>query len=194
MSSDAPCCSDAAAPDLRRRRVIRIAAAAGLATPFSVLWAQAAAGGPQIGDRLVEEDAEGAPTPLKVADLGNGKPLLAFAMDPKSGTVRNESRLHKVMLIKLPEAELAPDVKARGVGGVVAYSAICTHQGCDVKTWLSKEKTLVCFCHSSKFKLLEGGSVESGPATRALPYLPLKLEGDQLVVAGAFSAAPGGAV
>jgi rieske iron-sulfur protein len=75
---------------------------------------------------------------------------------------------------------------------VVAYSAICTHQACDVKTWLSKEKVLVCFCHSSKFNLLDDGKVLSGPALRALPSVPLKLDGDLLVVAGTFSTQPGG--
>ena len=65
-----------------------------------------------------------------------------------------------------------------------AFSAICTHQGCDLKSWSAKEQVLVCFCHSSKFKLREGGAVASGPAQRALPHMPLKLDGEQIVIAG----------
>ena len=40
--------------------------------------------------------------------------------------------------------------------------------------------------------LLDSGAVVSGPASRALPAIPLALEGDQLVIAGAFTAPPGG--
>jgi rieske iron-sulfur protein len=178
------------AVDLPRRRVIRIAAA-GLAAPLAVATPPAAAAA--AGDRLVEEDAEGAPVPLKAADLKPGKPMLAFPFDAKAGKRRDETRLNKLVLIRLPEAEMTPETRARSAGGVLAYSAICTHANCDVKTWLAKEKALVCFCHSSKFALLDDAKVLGGPATRALPSVALKLDGDLLVVAGGFSAAPGGA-
>lgn len=145
------------------------------------------------GDRLVEEDAEGAPQPLRVADLKPGKPMLAYPFDVQAGKARDETRLNKLVLIRLPESDMTPETLARAVAGVVAYSAICTHQGCDVKTWLAKEKTLVCFCHSSKFAVLDGAAVVAGPANRALPSVALALEGDQLVIAGGFSAPPGGA-
>lgn len=182
------CCSERPASE-SRRKVIAIAAV-GLSAPWSLV--QANGQGPQTGDALVEEDAEGAPKPLLVSDLRPGKPLLAFPFDAKAGKVRNDVRLNKVVLMKFADADLPPALKARAAGGVVAYSAICTHQACDVKTWLSKEQALVCFCHSSKFQLLEDAKVVGGPATRPLPSLPLKLDGDKLVVAGAFSAAPGG--
>ena len=175
--------------DAPRRRVIRIAAV-GLAAPLAIASRPAAAAAP--GDRLVEDDAEGAPAPLTLSDLKPGKPMLAYPFDPSSGKRRDETRLIKVLLIRLPEAEMTAETRARAAGGVLAYSAVCTHQGCDTKTWLAKEKALVCFCHSSKFALLDGAIVISGPAPRALPALPLALDGEQLVVAGAFTAPPGG--
>ncbi len=183
------CGCAAAAVNAPRRRIIRIAAA-GFAAPLALVTRPAAA--VVAGDRLVEEDAEGAPAPLRVSDLKPGKPLLAYPFDPKRGARRDETRLNKIVLIRLPEAEMTPETRARSAGGVLAYSAICTHQGCDVKTWLAKEKALVCFCHSSKFALLDGGTVVGGPASRALPAVALALDGDQLVLAGAFSAPPGG--
>lgn len=186
-TSNCSCCSAQPASPMRRR-IIQIAAA-GVAAPGTLL---AQAEGPQAGDLLVEEDAEGTPTPLRLSDLRPGKPVLAYAWDPKAKKARNASRLSKVVLTRLAEADLTPATKARAVSGVVAYSGICTHQACDVKTWLSKEKVLVCFCHASKFDLHDDGKVTSGPATRALPSLPLKLDGDTLVVAGGFSAPPGG--
>jgi Rieske Fe-S protein len=183
------CCA-AARVDAPRRRIVQLTVAGMVAPAASMVAATPAATGPIVGDRLVEEDAEGAPKPLTPEDLKVGRPLLAFPFDGKAA--RDGSRLNKVMLIRLADADLEGDAKARAAGGVLAFSAICTHQACDVKTWISKEKVAVCFCHSSKFKLIERGEVASGPASRSLPTLPLKLEGGQLVVAGGFSAAPGG--
>ena len=192
MSSSATTTTAAAATagfNAPRRRVIRIAAI-GLAAPLVIASRPAAAA--VIGDRLVTDDDEGTPVPLTVADLKLGKPMLAYPFDPSSGKRRDETRLNKVVLIRLPEAEMTAETRARAAGGVLAYSAVCTHQGCDVKTWLSKERALVCYCHSSKFALLDGAAVISGPASRALPALALALDGEQLVVAAAFTAPPGG--
>lgn len=185
-------CSQAASdnhPDTGRRRMIQISAV-GVAAPW-LLATGAAHASPVAGDLLVEEDAEGAPAPLRVSDIKPGKPLLAYPFDARLARPKAETRLNKLVLIKLPEADMTPETRERSAGGVLAYSAICTHQSCDVKTWLSKENALVCFCHSSKFALLDNAAVLSGPASRPLPAVPLKLEGDRLVVAGAMSAKPG---
>lgn len=191
MSSFLPCSYHAEQPASEtRRRIIKITAA-GLTAPW-VLATDLANARPTPGDRLVAEDAEGTPQPLRVSDLRPGKPMLAFPFDAAKGEVRSDSRLNKVVLMRFAEAEMNAETQARSAGGVLAFSAICTHQGCDVKTWLSKEQALVCFCHSTKFLLLEGARVASGPASRALPFLPLSLDGDQLVIAGAFSTPPGG--
>jgi Rieske Fe-S protein len=90
------------------------------------------------------------------------------------------------------EFELDAESKERAAGGVLAFSAICTHQNCEAKTYVAAEKALVCFCHATKFLVMEAGRVSSGPAPRALPMLPLKLQGDQLAVAGSFTTSPGG--
>ena len=172
----------------KRRRVIEIAVA-GVAASFAGLsFAETA---PSAGDRLVLDDAEGEPVALRAADLKVGKPVLAFAFDKATKEIRNGSRLQKIMLMKLDEADLNAETKERAASGVVAFSAICTHQACEVKTWIAKEKALVCYCHSTKFLPLEAGKVESGPATRSLPTIALKLEGDELVLAGTFSARTG---
>ena len=191
MSSTLPCpCHGGPPPSGARRKVIKIAAV-GFVSPWALASGLAGAK-PVTGDRLVEEDAEGTPAPLRLADLRPGKPMLAFPFDAAKGEVRSDSRLNKVVLVRFAEAEMNAETRARSAGGVLAFSAICTHQGCDVKTWLPKEQVLVCFCHSTKFLLLEGGSVASGPALRSLPFLPLSLDGDQLVIAGPFSAPAGG--
>ena len=147
---------------------------------------------PQPGDRLVRADAEGAITPLRVADIVlNAKPLHAFAYAPLSKEVQDGSRLNKIALIRLDPASLSGAMATRAVDGVLAFSAICTHQGCDVTEFLAKENALMCFCHFSKFDVLNLGSVSSGPAPRNLPHLLLALEGGELVIAQTFSAMPG---
>ena len=174
----------------RRRRVIQLAVA-GLVAPVGAA-ALGTTPGPSAGDRLVEEDAEGAPSPLRAVDLPYGKPVLAFPLDTARNALRDETRLNKVLLIRFLESDLAPEVRARAANGVLAFSSVCTHQGCDIKTWSAKEQVALCFCHSSKFRLLEEGVVAGGPATRPLPTLPLRMDGDFLAVAGGFSAPPGG--
>ena len=187
-----PCPCHAGLPaDQTRRRIIKITAA-GVAAPWALAAGHAHAA-PMPGDRLVEEDAEGTPTPLRAADLRPGKPLIALPFDTAKGEVRSDSRLNKIVLMRFADADMNAETRARSAGGVLAFSAICTHQGCEVKTWLAKEQALVCFCHSTKFLLLDGARVASGPAPRALPLLPLSLDGDQLLIAGAFSTPPGGA-
>jgi rieske iron-sulfur protein len=188
-TSSAPCCgSTAARVSAPRRRVIRIAAV-GVTAPLALATRPVAAA--VAGDRLVEEDAEGAPAPLRLADLKPGKPVLAFPFDAKRNAPRDETRLNKIVLIRLPEADMTPETRARAAAGVLAYSAVCTHQGCDVKTWLAKEKALICYCHASKFALLDSGAVVTGPAARALPAIPIALDGEHLVIAGTFTAPPG---
>jgi len=183
-------CKNAPTDPTPRRRVIRLAAA-GVAIGLGGIGSAPARAAPTKDDRLVADDVQGEPVALRPADLTPGKPLLAFAFDPKTKEVRNTSRLHKLVLVKFAESELDAETKQRAAGGVLAYSAICTHQACEVKTWVAKEKALVCFCHASKFLMLEKAKVADGPASRALPSLPLALKEAQLVVAGTFSAKPG---
>lgn len=185
--------SDATDAQLRRREVIRIGAAVGAAVALGPLGATAASARPAAGDMLVADDVEANPVAIKAADVQVGKPVLVFPFDPSSKQIRNDSKFNKIVLVRVAETDLDADSKARAAGGVLAFSVICTHQACDAKTWNAADKALVCFCHASKFLVLEGGRVASGPAPRALPMLPLKLQGDQLVVAAPFVTPPGSA-
>ena len=177
--------------DQGRRRVIRIGVAAGAAAALP-LAPTTAYSKPQAGDQFVADDVETNPVAVKAGEVQAGKPMLVFPFDPASKQIRNDTKLNKVVLVRVADADLDGPMKARAAGGVLAYSAICTHQNCEAKTWVAADKSLVCFCHASKFLVLEEGRVAGGPAPRALPMLPLKLDGDRLVVAGAFSTAPGG--
>ena len=174
-----------------RRRVIQLSA--GLVIGATGLAAGSAHALPVIGDRLVLDDAEPGAAMLRLQDIPlTGKPVLAVPFDPASKTIKNDTRLNKLVLQRFAEADLDAETRARAAEGVIAYSAICTHQACEVKTWIAKDKALVCFCHASQFMPLEQARVNNGPAPRALPAIALRVEGDELVIASAFSGKPGG--
>jgi rieske iron-sulfur protein len=166
--------------DAQRRRVINIVASS-LVTPLPFATSNASA--QTKTTLLVDADAEGDYKPLRPADLKPTKPLLVYPFDPASGKPKNESRLNKLILVRLPEEQMTPETHARSASGVVAYSGICTHQGCEVKTWMSKESVLACYCHASKFNLFDGAKVVSGPAPSPLPAIPLTLAGEFLALA-----------
>ena len=164
----------------QRRRMMNIVATS-LVAPLPFASSEALA--QPVTTLLVEADAEADFKPIRPADLAVAKPLLVFPFDPKTGTPKNESRLSKIVLVRLPEDQMTPETRARAASGVVAYSSICTHQGCDVKTWMSKESVLACYCHASKFNLFDGAKVVSGPASSPLPAIPLTLAGEFLALA-----------
>ncbi|MFJ8111514.1 Rieske (2Fe-2S) protein [Streptomyces sp. NPDC096132] len=65
-------------------------------------------------------------------------------------------------------------------GTYKAFSAVCTHQGCAVKS--IAEGVINCPCHNSNFSI-EDGSVKSGPATQALPEVKITVSGDSITLA-----------
>ncbi len=64
---------------------------------------------------------------------------------------------------------------------VVAFSTVCTHQGCIVSIDDKNEK-LICPCHGSEFDLLHGGAVILGPATRPLPQIAVQISGNSILL------------
>jgi len=146
---------------------------------------------PKDGDLLVKA-GDSMKKPLTPDDIRRGAPpILAWAMDPKDGTVRSGSRLNQVLLVRLSPDRLSAPTKSRAVDGVVAYAAICTHTGCEVDDWLAAEQILHCPCHGSKFDPTDGAKVVEGEAPRPLPALPLKINRGRLLIAGPFTARVG---
>ena len=95
------------------------------------------------------------------------------------------------MLLRIDPNTLSPDTRTRAADGVVAYTSICTHTGCDIDDWLADEHLLSCPCHFSTFDPKDGARVVDGPAPRMLPALPLKIVEGKLVVAKPFTAPVG---
>ena len=174
--------------DTDRRQMLGVMAT-GVMSTWPIVSSNARAD--TVALQLVDADAESDFKPLRPSDLKPGKPLLVYPFDVKTASPKNESRLNKLILIRLAEDQMTPETKARSASGVVAYSGICTHQGCEVKTWIAKESALACYCHASKFALLDSAKVISGPAPRPLPAVPLTLDGEFLAIANVVSPTPG---
>ena len=179
-------------PCYERRMLLQAA----LGTGLSLLWAERTRAQdveprnarPQEGDHFVFATGERKGATITPVDLTpGGPPVTAYPIDPHTQVVRDGSRLNQVLLIQLDPAELSEPTRAQAPQGIVAYSAICTHEGCDVWLWQGEGKTLKCPCHDSEFDPKDSARVVTGPATRRLPTLPLKVTDGVLVAAGGFT-------
>jgi rieske iron-sulfur protein len=141
---------------------------------------------PKEGDLLARVDSA-APTPLTPDNLtlGAGQ-VMAWPLEPAGNVVRDGSRLNKVLLLRLDPSVFDAQTAARSANGVVAYSAICPHTGCEVVNWLADKQLLDCPCHNSEYDPKAGARVVSGPSPRSLAALPLRVVDGKLVVARAF--------
>jgi rieske iron-sulfur protein len=145
---------------------------------------------PQTGDLFVSEDDEKkiiSPNDLWL----NQQPLEAFPYDPKNKIVRDGSRLNRVLLVKLDLKTLGETTRERAApDGIVAYSGICTHQGCPVTGWINDQGTQVmkCFCHNSEYDTAHGaqdGEVRHW-ANGVSGAKALATDGDHVLLAGGY--------
>jgi rieske iron-sulfur protein len=174
-----------------RRAALGLGLGFALAPRLALAQTDAARERPREGDLLVAVGAT-PPQPLTPEDLPlGGKQTLAWPFDPASNTVRSGSRLNKILLLRLDPEGFDPETKERAAEGVVAYSDICPHTGCDVTGWHPESQLLECPCHYSLYNPKEGAKVVSGPAPRRLPALPLKIVDGRLVVAKPFTGRAG---
>ena len=172
-----------------RRCVLKLMAAMTVALPRAAGADEPRRLRPQKNDRFVLSDGS---RPVTLADLpAGGRPLTAYPLDPATRTIRNDSRLNEILLVRLDPAVLSSDTRARAADGIVGYSAICTHTGCDAWEWQPAASSVKCSCHFSEFALNDGARVLTGPAPRRLPALPLAIADGALVVADGFVGRPG---
>jgi Rieske Fe-S protein len=178
---------------IERRKILKTAIGLGLSLPLIKVVSAATEEdpkhiAPQIGDHIALQTGDKAGEKLKPEDLPLGGPQqLAFPMDPASGIIRDGSLLNMLIVIRLDPANLKKKTLDNSAEGVVAYSAVCTHQACPVSMWREDKQTLFCSCHGSQFDPKDGAKVVFGPAENRLATLPVKLEDGFLVVAGKFT-------
>jgi rieske iron-sulfur protein len=156
----------------------------GVAAGFDRVLAEPADERPKPGDRLIALDAA-EPVALSPSDIPPS-PVLAWPMEPAGNLVRNGSRLNKIVLVRLDPESLVGQTRERAADGVVAYSAICPHAGCEVNAWVAEQRILECPCHNSRYDPRNAAAIIDGPTTRALAVLPLKVTDGKLTVAQPF--------
>ncbi len=147
------------------------------ATIETTIWA--------AGIRLVNDVTY---TPIKPSDiqlgqLVNGEPA---NLQDLEGTERQVA-LSKcpIIIVRMnPNEVKIPDSRRDWqVGGIFAYSKICTHVGCPISLWEHQTHHLLCPCHQSTFDLADSGVVIFGPAARSLPQLPITVDSEGYLVA-----------
>jgi cytochrome b6-f complex iron-sulfur subunit len=98
-----------------------------------------------------------------------GRPIVRVSEVPPGSAIefRDDSG-ERAVLVRLEEG-----------GRFVAYSVVCTHQGCPVAY---RDGRLVCPCHGSVFDPARGGAAVRGPAQEPLQEIRVDTEGGKVVL------------
>lgn len=120
--------------------------------------------------------------------------LFGAARLPHAAVVPVASRKFKVTVPDnlAPGEALTPPGRSVAIyrdaeGGVFAISRICTHLGCVVKV---ETAGFSCPCHGSRFH--GDGSVEKGPAPKALAWLAVSKAGSNSILVDEAKTVPAG--
>ena len=150
---------------------------------------------PQKGDRIQVIKGDMKDQFIRADSLElNAIAVEGFPYDPQADVLRRKSRLNRLLILRLDPEEMDEPTRARSIDGLLAYSAMCTHRSCTIKSWMEEERHLRCHCHLSEFAALSEGSVKGGPARKQLPMVPLGVDDEGFVIAvDGFTRKPGGA-
>ncbi|MFB6080347.1 MAG: ubiquinol-cytochrome c reductase iron-sulfur subunit [Haloferacaceae archaeon] len=171
--------------ELTRRNVAKLLASIGGAAAFGGFAVDYVSGLPGDlktgsgrlyvrGTRLLDENGD----PLSASDALSTDQFDEMDVFPeKQGGGALVTHDATTLLLRYPEDEYAPPTNLDGTAkGYVAYSKVCTHEGCLVSG--ERGSNLECPCHGSVYDPRKGASVVGGPAPRALPQLPLGIADD----------------
>ena len=158
----AVCPGAAASGDTSRRAVIGMAVGVGALCAGCATYGTSA-GAPETTEQT-NPPAAGSGTPP--AGAAAPAPLAQTSAVPVGGaTILTDRRI----VLAQPTA-----------GTYKAFTAVCTHQGCTVSS--IADGLIICPCHGSRFHLADG-SVESGPASRPLAPIAIKVTDGKISLA-----------
>jgi ubiquinol-cytochrome c reductase iron-sulfur subunit len=164
-----------------RRRVLQVGLLGALGGLASALALPVLSLGPAPGSSLFRTPWSKGATVVGF----DGRPVSAASI-PADGVVTVFPEGHagdadaQALLINAgaDRLQLAGEAALWAPDGFVCYSKICTHAGCPVGLYRASQGQLICPCHQSTFDVMRGAVPSFGPAARALPQLPIRLESD----------------
>ena len=154
--------------DLSREQFIRLGAAVGLsAVGMSVMAACGSSVEAESDEKSSKAQGNSATAPAETT--GGGPKVGRGEMIAKESEVApnralpftNSETGEPAVLVHLPD------------GSFVAYSAVCTHQGCTV-AYKKRFQKLACPCHGGVFDPANGASVVSGPPPTPLEKIKVE--------------------
>ncbi|MCD6639233.1 MAG: Rieske (2Fe-2S) protein [Nocardioides sp.] len=153
-------------PNWTRRQAVTTGAALALAGGLAACGNDTTPPGGSAGTGGPSSDPTPTPSPSRTDE---GPTALADVADvPVGGGVSATGGDGKPVIVTQPTE-----------GTFVAFSAICTHQGCTVAP---VDDILRCPCHFSTYDLATG-EVTDGPAPSPLPEVAVRVVDDQVVEA-----------
>lgn len=147
------------APNLSRRNMILTGGSAAAAVALAACSSPTDAATPPTSSETTDPGGSGA-------DAGSATTEIAKLADIPVGGGIAATLDGQPILLAQPTA-----------GTVVAFSAICTHQGCKVEPAATE---FDCPCHQSRYDLATG-EVLGGPAPRALERVTVTVDGDTVL-------------
>jgi ubiquinol-cytochrome c reductase iron-sulfur subunit len=185
-----------------RRRLLRRTLWVGAGTFMLSLLAPIAALGPGgLRQRVPTEERTDWAAGIRLTDERGNRlrpediPPGGFATVFPEGVAHRDSAA--VVVLRLSPGPAMPPTEMEWVveGDLLAYSKLCTHMGCPVGLFRTGDNVLFCPCHQASFDGARGAAPVFGPASRALPQLPLGVGEDGFLVAlGDFTEDVGGPV
>jgi Rieske Fe-S protein len=142
-------------------------------------------GAPERGDTFVFADGPNKGKDVVLADIVMDAPPITVQAKDEEGKVR-ESEKAMVLMYRVSPDKIPADIRGDSWEGLIAYSALCTHQGCLLSGWDAASKQFICPCHNGLFDPLKGGENTAGAPTRALPQIPVRIHDGKLVVGDAI--------
>lgn len=194
-------------PEITRRRFVNTAVGASVAVGGLSLIS--ALGGVNPVFRLTRDKMPPAPGDILVHAEGSkkGQAVLPSELSDQlvrafpqgkdaegNPLIRSGDPNNVVALYRFPKGTMSEPTKLDATidGEIVAYSDICTHAGCATSDDDQTRGQMKCPCHSGQYDPTRGCRVTGGPPPKPLPQLPIKLEGDKIVVSDFFIASPYG--
>lgn len=136
------------------------------------------------GVRLVRDPTG---SPIKAADVTMGSALhvIPDGLNEIEHGKLNEKAKAVVLLMRLDpsKVQISPGREDWNVDGIFAYSKVCTHVGCPIALYEQHTHHLLCPCHQSTFDLAQECKPIFGPASHALPQLPITVDDEGYLVA-----------